>query len=156
MQNHGPDVVNRYQDVLSLIEEVGSPAFKACMDINIEPEADSPEHAREMARASGALQIHSHMNGEFARRPDGMVDLVGAGYFDEHFWGRHVAYPAYVDALVSSGYRGYMNWEFCHPGLENGKPVGIEYVHNQTQMAFEYLSALRAAAQQRAEAMVVR
>ena len=42
MQNHGPDIVNRYQDVLSLIDEVGSPAFKACMDINIEPEADSP------------------------------------------------------------------------------------------------------------------
>ena len=54
MQNHGPDIVNRYQDVLSLIEEVGSPVFKACMDINIEPEADSPEHAREMAAASGA------------------------------------------------------------------------------------------------------
>ena len=53
MQNHGPDIVNRYQDVLSLIEEVGSPVFKACMDINIEPEADSPEHAREMAAASG-------------------------------------------------------------------------------------------------------
>ena len=29
MQNHGPDIVNRYQDVLLLIEEVGSPAFKA-------------------------------------------------------------------------------------------------------------------------------
>jgi len=65
-----------------------------------------------------------------------------------------VAYPAYVDALVSSGYQGYMNWEFCHPGLTNGKPVGIEYVHNQTQMAFEYLSTLRASAQQKAEVTV--
>jgi sugar phosphate isomerase/epimerase len=65
-----------------------------------------------------------------------------------------VAYPAYIDALVSAGYRGYMNWEFCHPGLEHGKPVGIEYVHNQTQMAFEYLSALRAVPEQKAEAIV--
>jgi sugar phosphate isomerase/epimerase len=152
MQNHGPDVVNRYQDVLALIEEVGSPAFKACMDINIEPAADSPEHAREMAAASGALQVHSHMNAEFARRPDGSVELVAAGYFDQHFWGRKVAYPAYVDALVASGYQGYMNWEFCHPGLENGKPVGIDYVHRQTEMAFEYLSGLRAAAMQKSEA----
>jgi sugar phosphate isomerase/epimerase len=154
MQNHGPDVVNRYQDVLSLIQEVGSPVFKASMDINIEPEADSPEHAREMAHASGALQVHSHMNGEFARRPDGGVELVAGGYFDKHFWGRQVAYPAYVDALVGSGYKGYMDWEFCHPRLENGIPVGIEYVHDQTQMAFEYLSALRAAAEQKAAATV--
>ena len=150
MQNHGPDVVNRYQDVLDLIAEVGSPTFKACMDINIEPEADSPEHARHMAEASGALQVHSHMNGEFARRPDGRVELVGAGYFDKDFWGRQVAYPAYVDALVASGYQGYMNWEFCHPGLQNGKPVGIAYVHEQTRMSFEYLSALRVAAEEKA------
>jgi sugar phosphate isomerase/epimerase len=146
MQNHGPDIVNNYQEVLSLIEEVGSPVFQACMDINIEPEADSPEHAREMAAASGALQIHSHMNGEFARRRDGSVELVAGGYFDNRFWGRQVAYPAYIDALVSSGYQGYVDWEFCHPAVENGKPAGIEYIHNQTRMAFEYLSALRAAA----------
>jgi sugar phosphate isomerase/epimerase len=155
MQNHGPDIVNRFQDVLELIEEVGSPVFKACMDINIEPEADSPEHARKMADASGSLQVHSHMNGEFARKADGSVELVGAGYFDNGFWGRQVAYPAYVDALVANGYRGYMNWEFCHPGLQNGKPVGIEYVHNQTQMAFEYLSALRKAAEQKAESVAI-
>ena len=152
MQNHGPDIVNRYEDVLSLIEEVGSPAFKACMDINIESEADSPHHARTMAAASGALQIHSHMNGEFTRRLDGSVELVAGGYFDSRFWGRRVAYPAYVDALVSAGYKGYIDWEFCHPALENGRPAGIDYIHNQTRMAFEYLSALRAAAQQNVHA----
>ena len=150
MQNHGPDVVNRYQDVLSLVEEVRSSAFKACMDINIEPEAGSPAVAREMAAASGVLQVHSHVNGEFARRPDGSVALVAGGYFDKHFWGRQVAYPAYVDALVASGYQGYVDWEFCHPAMENGKPTGIEYVHNQTRMAVEYLSDLRAAAEQKA------
>jgi len=155
MQNHGPDIVNRYQDVLALIEEVGSPAFKACMDINIEPEADSAEHARQMADASGRLQIHSHMNGEFARRPDGTVELVAGGYFDNNFWGRKVAYPAYVEALVANGYKGYMNWEFCHPGLENGKPVGIDYVHRQTEMAREYLAGLRAAAEQKSQLTTV-
>ncbi|MDX2153718.1 MAG: sugar phosphate isomerase/epimerase family protein [Bryobacteraceae bacterium] len=149
MQNHGPDIVNRYQDVLALIEEIGSPALKACMDINIEPEADSPAHAREMAAASGRLQVHSHMNGEFARRPDGAVELVAGGYFDKQFWGRQVAYPAYVAALVENGYQGYVNWEFCHPAMDNGQPAGIEYVHNQTRLAHEYLSTLRAAARDR-------
>ena len=149
MQNHGPDVVNRYQEVLEMIAEIGSPGFKGCMDINIEPEADSPEHARRMAEESGALKVHSHMNGEFARRTDGTVELVGGGYFDNKFWGRQVAYPAYVDALVAKGYQGYMDWEFCHPGLKDGKPVGIEYVHEQTRLAQEYLSGLRAAAREK-------
>jgi len=154
MQNHGPDIVNRYQDVLALIEEVGSPAFKACMDINIEPEADSPRVAREMAAASGALQVHSHMNGEFRRNADGKVELAAGGYFDKHFWGRRVAYPAYVDALVASGYEGYIDWEFCHPARKDGRTAGIDYVHEQTRMAFEYISALRAAAEEKAQTAI--
>ena len=143
MQNHGPDIVNRYEDVLSLIEEVGSPVIKACMDINIEPEADSAEHATAMAKATGRLQVHAHFNGEFARRPDGGVELVAGGYFDGEFWGRKVAYPAYVGALVASGYDGYIDWEFCHPATENGKPADINYVHNQTRLALEYMRGLR-------------
>ena len=146
MQNHGPDVVNRYQDVLSLIEEVGSPVFRACMDINIEPEAESADHARAMAMATGRLQAHSHFNGEFARTPEGRVELVAGGYFDKGFWGRKVAYPAYVRALVGTGYKGYIDWEFCHPARENGKPADINYVHNQSRLALEYMRGLRAEA----------
>ena len=146
MQNHGPDVVNAYQDVLALIEDVGSPAFKACMDINIEPDAESDEHAREMVRATGKLLIHSHFNAEFRRGADGSVQLAAGGYFDRRFWSRRVAYPAYVEALVRSGYEGYIDWEFCHPAIENGVPAGIDYVHDQTQLALEYMRELRARA----------
>ena len=153
MQNHGPDIVNRYEDVLSLIEEVGSPALKACMDINIEPEADSAEHAISMAKATGRLQVHSHFNGEFARRPDGIVELVAGGYLDTGFWGRKVAYPAYVSALVASGYDGYMDWEYCHPAMEQGKPADLNYVHNQTRLALEYMRGLRAEAHESAQAV---
>jgi sugar phosphate isomerase/epimerase len=156
MQNNGPDIVNRYQDVLALIGEVGSPAFKACMDINIEPEADSPAHAEEMARASGRLQVHSHFNGEFGRTPDGAVELIAGGYFDRGFWGRKVAYPAWVRALIAAGYEGYVDWEFCHPALSDGKPAGIDYVHDQTRMAIEYMRALRAEAIERAHAVAAR
>jgi len=48
-----------------------------------------------------------------------------------------------VDALVASGYQGYMDWEFLSPCLKAAKPVGIDYVHKQTELAFEYLLALR-------------
>jgi sugar phosphate isomerase/epimerase len=156
MQNHGPDIAYSYQDVLSMIAEVGSPAFKACMDINIEAEADSPEHAEEMARASGPLQVHSHCNGEFGRTPDGAVELIAGGYFDNRFWGRKVAYPAYVRALVAAGYDGYIDWEFCHPARSNGRAAGIDYIHDQTRMAIEYLRALRAEAVERTHAVAAR
>jgi sugar phosphate isomerase/epimerase len=146
LQNHGPDIVNKYQDVLALIADVGSPAFKACNDISIDALPDSPAHAREMARVSGALQVHSHYNGEFTRGADGRVHLAGGGYFDDGFWGRQVAYPAYVEALLAEGYTGFMNWEYCHPAKQDGVVAGIDYVHNQTRMALEYMRALRAAA----------
>ena len=143
VQNHGPDIVNNFRDTLSLIEEIGSPHFKACMDINIEDEPESEERAWEMVKASGTLQVHSHVNGEFVRDADGQVMLAGAGYFDRHFWGRKVAYPAYFNALAASGYRGFIDWEFCHPAIEDGKHAGIEYVHNQTKLALEYMKRLR-------------
>lgn len=149
MQNHGPDVINNYKDVLSLINAVGSPALKGCMDINIEPEAESDTHARQMAQESGVLQVHSHFNAEFSRAEDGSVELVGGGYFDDRFWQRRVAYPAYVEALVEAGYQGYINWEFCHPAVENGRFAGIEYVHNQTTLAIEYMKGLRVAAEKK-------
>ena len=147
MQNHGPDIVKNYRDVLSLIQEVGSSAFRACMDINIEEDPESAEHARQMVKASGKLLVHSHANAEFRRNPDGSVELAGAGYWDAGFWGRRVAYPAYVEALVASGFDGCLDWEFCHPAMEHGKPAGIDYVHEQTRLALEYLRKLRADAQ---------
>jgi sugar phosphate isomerase/epimerase len=147
LQNHGPDIVNSAADVLAMIQDVGSPAFKGCLDISIEPQPTSGDHARRLVKDAGALQVHSHFNGEFARRADGSVELLGGGYFDDTFWGRKVAYPEYAAALVESGYTGFMNWEYCHPARQNGKDVGIEYVHEQTRMALEYMKGLRAAAQ---------
>jgi len=143
MQNHGPDIVNNYKDTLALIRDVDSPHFKACMDINIEDEPESEQRAWDMAKESGALQIHSHVNGEFKRDADGRVYLAAAGYFDDKFWGRKVAYPAYFEALASIGYKGYIDWEFCHPAIENGKFAGLDYVNDQTAMALEYMKELR-------------
>jgi len=87
IQNHGPDIVNNYHDTLSLIEEVDSPHFKACMDINIEDEPESAARAWDIVKAAGKLQVHSHVNGEFVRDAQGQAVLAGAGYFDERFLG---------------------------------------------------------------------
>jgi sugar phosphate isomerase/epimerase len=155
-QRESESIVNNFRDTLSLIDEVGSPHLKACMDINIEDDPESESRAREMVAASGSRQVHSHVNGEFVRNGQGQVVLAGAGYFDDRFWGRKVAYPAYFDALAAAGYEGFLDWEFCHPAKENGVPAGIEYVHNQTELALEYMRTLRANAMAKAAQRVDR
>jgi len=144
LQNHGPDVVSGYRDVLSLIEDVGSPALKACVDINLEPQAESAEHAQEVVRASGKLLVHSHLNGEFRRKADGRVELAGAGYFDNCFWGRKVAYPAYVEALVHFSAKGRLLREDgdrnvdLSPSVVRYRPLwgeGLSHCSNQASIS---------------------
>jgi hypothetical protein len=48
--------------------------------------------------------------------------------------------------MIEQGFTGFMNWEYCHPAKRNGQDAGIEYVHEQTTMALEYMKELRAAA----------
>ena len=144
LQNHGPDVVTGYADVLRLIGEVDSPAFKACMDLCNENECcESPDWARKVLRETGPLQVHSHFNCEFGRGSDGKIEIIP----DEFFGDRKPAYGDYVDALIESGFKGYMNWEFCHPAKREGQYAGIDYVHEQTELALEYMKELRTAAE---------
>jgi sugar phosphate isomerase/epimerase len=134
LQNHSP-VIQSYKDVLTLIEEVDSPAFKACMDIPLEGQnSGSAEWAQKIVYETGSFMVHSHYNGEFQRDASGRVELAGE---------RKVAYGPFVKALIESGYKGFMNWEFCHPAMENGEYAGIEYVHKQTRMALEFMKQLR-------------
>jgi hypothetical protein len=39
-----------------------------------------------------------------------------------------------------------MNWEFCRPAVRNGQPAGIDFVHEQTELALAYMRRLRAEA----------
>ena len=149
LQNHGPDIVNSAADVLALIQDVGS----ACVQ-------GLPRHqhrarpglgrARETGRRTtrARSKCTRTSTASSAAAPMARSSLLGGGYFDDTFWGRQVAYPDYVAALVESGYDGFMNWEYCHPAKRNGQHAGIEYVHEQTRMALEYMKGLRAAARQ--------
>ncbi|UCG56409.1 MAG: sugar phosphate isomerase/epimerase [Phycisphaerales bacterium] len=125
LQNHRP-VVDSYKDVLSMIEQVGSPALKACLD-HAPPEA---------VGEAGALLVHSHYNGEFRRGSEGRLRST-----------HKVGYAPYVNALVKAGFNGFMNWEFCHPAMQYGARAGIDYVHEQTRLALEYMRRLRSEAE---------
>lgn len=126
LQNHEP-VTKDEDDVLKFIREVNSPALKACMD----------HGTAETVRKTGDLQVHSHYNGEFRKNSEGR--LVST---------HEVGYEEFVNALVTSGYDGFMNWEFCHPAIQFGKRAGIDYVDRTTREALEYMKMLRAEAEQ--------
>jgi sugar phosphate isomerase/epimerase len=130
LQNHHP-ITNNEDDVLRMIEEVASPALKACMD----------HGTAETVEKAGELQVHSHYNGEF--RKDASGRLVST---------HEVGYGPYVDALVASGFDGFMNWEFCHPAMQYGRRTGIDYVHRVTREALAYMKMLREEAEARAQA----
>lgn len=127
LQNHRP-VTNNDEDVLRMIAEVGSPALKACMD----------HGTADTVRRTGDLLVHSHYNGEFRRNSEGR--LVST---------HEVGYGPYVDALIASGFDGFMNWEFCHPAMQFGRRAGIDYVHRVTREALDYMKTLRSEAEAR-------
>jgi sugar phosphate isomerase/epimerase len=139
LQNHGP-VIEGHEDVYDLIEQVGSPALKACIDLPADKAvATDPEGARALGRKVGGTMVHAHYFGQFKHGAASHVELD----FDPPF-----AYPAYVHGLVEAGYMGYMNWEFCRPAVRNGEPAGIEFVDEQTELALAYMKGLRAAARE--------
>lgn len=160
LQNHGP-VIRSHRDVHDLVERVGSPALRPCVDLPAELDVNAdPAGARALGRRVGAHNAHSHVFGEFRRGPDGQAEL----FFEPRF-----AYPAYLEGLAEAGYTGFVSWELCRPAIRRdpaqgparwvpgsaapveGERGGIDLVDEQTELALEYLRRLRAAAQARAK-----
>ncbi len=136
LQNHEP-VIHGHEYMLEMVNEVNSPWVKCCLDAPCEA-SQGETHLRQAVRNTGDLQVLSHYNGEWLRDGDGQPELIKYPFLGV----RQVNYPAFVDELKKSGYDGYMSFEFCHPALKDHVLQGIEYVHDQTQMAYEYMRAL--------------
>lgn len=136
LQNHAP-VIRHYQDILDMIAEVDSPAFRACMDVPIEPRQDD-EWVWQMARATGDLQAHSHFGGEYVRAADGAILQRQL-----RFGAPLTNYPTFVKAMKEIGYDGYLCYELCHPFVDaRHEPLGIEAVHEQAALAVQFMRDL--------------
>ncbi len=133
LQNHAP-VIRHHRDVLDMIAEVDSPAFKACLDVPLLTRQDD-EWVRQAALETGALQVHSHFGGEFERSADGKVVQRQIS------WPRPITnYSAFIRAMKEIGYDGYFCFELCHPVVDaRHVPQGREYVDEQAALALEYL-----------------
>lgn len=140
LQNHEP-FIRDYRDLVAMIEQVDSPAFKACYDVANERNQDS-EHLRAGVRAVGALQVHCHFNGEYNRDANGKVVQRGIPFYSDYF-GRVLNYPPYINELKKVGYKGYIAYEFCYEALdEKWQLTDRSYVDKHTAMAVEYMRDL--------------
>src|SRR5690348_17339960 len=101
LQNHAP-LIDSYQDMLQMIDEVSSPALKACLDLPLLKRQDDAWVA-QAAGETGRLQVLSHFGGEYARDAGGAVaPYKYAGAFQPDY-----NYRAFVRAMHTIGYDGF-------------------------------------------------
>ncbi|HWD19452.1 MAG TPA: sugar phosphate isomerase/epimerase family protein [Verrucomicrobiae bacterium] len=137
LQNH-PPLINDHRDLLRMVEEVGSPHLRICLDAPLMKDKSSAAIA-EAARAVGPLQVMSHFGGEFERLADGRIkgfernDGIVEGETRQY-------YADFARAMRDIGYDGYISYELCHdlPRI-NGETVGIEFAHANAQLAAEFM-----------------
>jgi sugar phosphate isomerase/epimerase len=140
LQNHKP-LIEDHNDVLRMVQEVGSPHLKVCLDAPLMPDKNA-NAIREAARAVGSLQVLSHFGGEFERRPDGLIrgfdrnDGVIGGDTNQY-------YRDFVRSMNEIGYDGYIGYELCHRlPVVDGQTVGIEFADTNAQLAAEFMREL--------------
>ena len=136
LQNHAP-LIRHWKDCYDLVQEVGSPWLKVCLDLPIMSRQD-PEWVRQAALTVGPLQVHSHFGGEFYRDDAGRAQLEHASLTRPR-----PDYAAYIRLMNEIGYDGYFCYELCHPFLsDTHEPLGLEHVDEQARLAQEYMSTL--------------
>lgn len=158
LQNH-PPIIESYRDVLSMVEEVGSPSLKACIDPELmvwagDVDPYSPGLAgrlREVYREVGDILVHVHV-GDSVERPGKIIWVKGGGGsmvkatrlervpLGKGFFGR-IAKP-FVEALKSVGYRGFISYEICSPRYVEHKLVSFEDVDREVKEGLTYLRSL--------------
>ena len=88
--------------------------------------------------------------------PDPVLDMAVQFIAPSQSTGKICLYPtqltamqAFVQAMRTIGYDGFISYELCHPVWVRGtrRRAGIEYVHEQAALALEYMRGLIAAEQ---------
>jgi sugar phosphate isomerase/epimerase len=141
LQNHHP-IIEDYHDMLDFVEWVGSPNFKCAFDVPClgwTKEMQSDEYVAQAVREVGSMQTISHANAEFEEDADGSVHMI---IIDRHVQPVLTNYPVFIKTLKEIGYKGYINFEFCHMPFQGCKVLGYNYIENQIRLAQKYLSNL--------------
>ena len=160
LQNHRP-IIRTYRDVLRMVAEVGSPHLKVCLDAPI-MENKGGAYLAKAVREVGALQVQSHFGGEYERETPGGPILRPIALAE---WGKPLERPGYtqdnyyvpfIQALLETGYRGYIGYELCHTlPITAGKAVGIDFVDANAKLALEFMRQTIAEARTAAESVAL-
>lgn len=134
LQNHPPGI-QRYQDVLDILDAVNSPYTKACIDLQ---NLQAGEDARQAMLDTGSRQAHMHYGGEFRRAADGRLEC----------YVMNKDFPTYIKAMLEIGYQGFLSFEFCHRCVQRDAQgnklsndlAGIERVDEQVQLARDFMN----------------
>ena len=142
LQNHHP-IIKTYHDMLDFVKWVDSPWFKCCFDAPCcgwTKETQSDAYMEQAVRDVGDLQMISHANAEFAEDKDGNINMIS---IDPNIQPVVTNYPAFIRASKEVGYKGYINFEFCHMPFQNGKVLGYnDYIEKQIELAQRYFRIL--------------
>jgi sugar phosphate isomerase/epimerase len=145
LQNHS-EITVHYQDVLAMVQEIGSPAMKVALDA---PYIQRTGESLEKAVAEvGSLMVYSTASDQISRtiafhnapsmfKMTGYYDLkknltvpAGQGQVD---------YRTFFRALKSIGYDAYMAYEICTPIQGGGSEANLDRCAKQS---LEYLRTL--------------
>ncbi len=138
LQNHAP-LIRSWKDVYDIVNEVNSPWLRVCLDLPIFEKQDK-QYIANAVRTIGKLQVHSHFGGEYYRDQDGVIQPKMLDYYAG---GIMPDYTYYIGLMNEIGYNGYFTFELCHQLLNKDHSVaGIEFVHEQVDLAREYMSKI--------------
>lgn len=133
LQNHAP-IIQNYRDMLDLIEEVDSPALKACLDPPL-MQCHDEAYYRRAIRATGEGMVHSHFGGRFVRVADGRAERES-----------HPVNPPRSDwptflklAREILDYKGHIGYELCSPVLIGHRHADLNYALSQAELACRYM-----------------
>jgi sugar phosphate isomerase/epimerase len=133
LQNHEP-IITHWSHMLEFIEEIGSPALKACLDAPLMKD-HSEEAYREAIEATGKRMVHTHFGGQFERRPDGTAAPLG-----RRGQPPGTDYRAFLKAARDiAGYRGHIGYELCSPVLIRHRHAGLDYALLQAELACQFM-----------------
>lgn len=160
LQNH-PPIIESYEDVLDMIEEVGSEALKACIDPellvwvrDVNPYGeDVLERFKTIYGKVGNLLVHAHVGdsieraGKFIIVPGGGGSILKASRIERSPMGtgvfKRIVQP-FIEALRSIGYNRYVSYEICSPRYVKHKLIDfftVEYeIVNGVRFLKEFLS----------------
>jgi len=138
LQNHAP-LIKTWKDVFTFVKQVNSPWLKVCLDLPIFEKQDK-DYIANAVRTIGNLQTHSHFGGEYYRDEKGVVKPKLLYYYAD---GIMPDYSHYIQLMNEIGYSGYFTFELCHTLLnDDNSYCGIDFVHEQVQMAREYMAGI--------------